>query len=262
MFPGSFDHDSFDHIGNEFVNVHKFANTAIIIIMPLLHLLYMFNRFIIIHCPSLIPRYCSKKQTCFLIFCFIVISIIFSLHELFDENLRSLNVVFLLVDKAQAHEQYWDAITMFILVGEILVFFACSLVFLKKTNDTLWKTICFLLHLDAEKHGKRAASYKKIIHYNTCHFIVSTGAMTLNLCKAIPPELLKRDNFTQTRTDNQEPLTLQFAYALLTAEVLLSLEISLFPLLMAIYLPTTKKQFLHVVKTLRGSKNRERQRNV
>ena len=58
-----------------------------------------------------------------------------------------------------------------------------------------------------------------------------------------------------SRLNNQETHSLLFSYALLSAELMLSLEISLFPLLMAIYLPTTKKLFLHVIKTLRRSTN-------
>ena len=227
----------------------KILYTAVEVIvnfsLPLLGLIYVHNRYIIICCPQLIPKYCTYRSTTLLSFVVVVLGIFLSIDKWFNKSTIFQGFNTLQYFNAKSHEYFAGYITLSVYLMEFCWVFLSFLVLTKRLNATLEKTMYFLQSQD-QKFQSRITSYKQLIVFNTLLFFLSITAMVTSVCKMVVRELfflhlINRQNvFVNTFVE----------YTIVILDLLSSLGIGLFPLIIMLFLPTPKESFSRLIQTI------------
>ena len=229
----------------------KILYTAVEVIvnfsLPLLGLIYVHNRYIIICCPQLIPKYCTYRSTTLLSFVVVVLGIFLSIDKWFNKSTiyQGFNTFGAGRFNAKSHEYFAGYITLSVYLVEFFGVFLSFLVLTKRLNATLEKTMYFLQSQD-QKFQSRITSYKQLILFNTLLFFLSITAMVTSVCKMVVEELFilhlinTRNVFVNTFVE----------YTIVILDLLSSLEIGLFPLIIMFFLPIPKESFSRLIQTI------------
>ena len=177
-----------------FANYFKYFETLCLFVLPLLHMLFTAQRYVVICCPDHIPKYCTKKKTLITVSCVVILSVLASIHELFDNNKFYLENrkedLFVVKSRMHEHEQYSSTTVMYLLViGGVSVSVA-SLILTRKMNNTLNKNLLFLHSMEANRHAKRIQSYEHLKKFNVSTLIAIILALGLKLSQFFYAELM------------------------------------------------------------------------
>ena len=116
----------------------------------------------------------------------------------------------------------------------------------KQVNDTLRKGINFVKEQSSARFEKNVVSYKNVMRWNLASYFLGTTSMIVGLCQTVILEL--HDKFSNQMRPS-DILTLAgpgLSHILMGLELLLSLELSIFPIIVCLYSPTVKKAWMKV----------------
>ena len=232
-------------------NVYKFLNRSVQFSLPLLHLLYAFNRFIIICHPDKIAKYCSSVKSFLFALSVLVLGMAISLQEVFDNDYMAFHGVVIhdIGSENHGHEKSTGVANCAMLLTislTIIIFFAF---FTKNINITLNTSAKFLSSQNFPKSLKRANAYIKLTHLNLALFFLNSVSMTIGLCQIFLSELF---NLYANGNNSVSTSTIFISYGMAFSELILSMEIILFPIFIAIFLPTQKKMLVSFFNVIRA----------
>ena len=220
-------------------NYHRYASTAIDLALPMLGILYGFNRFIIICHAQLIDKYCSRGVMGGFIACIIIFCTLVGCHEIFDKNYVSIHGfnAILAGNTEKKHEQFTGIMNVILLFVVALAVFFVHGMFVKKMNKSLRENVAFLKSMDGNKYERRIASYQLIMLFNSSLLILQMMSITITLSRTIFLEL-----FTgHYKEYDFKVMDLALPHVLMTMSVVTSLEPTLFAVFVFFFLPLMRE---------------------
>ena len=234
-------------------NWQKFLSVAVGFALPMLLFYISFTRYIIICRPASIKTYCTKVKALVVVIVTAAISIGISFHELFDASLASMRNIVAMekTEIAARHEVFTGYLVIASFSSCSIGITVLSFVMTKRMNSSILKSIVFLQDLDADKYKTRVDAYNKLMHFNRTHCAVTVLSAVNNFTKSLYGEMMRYDH-----VENTEPIgRTDYAWGRAILEIMSCIEITLYPLILIVFLPSfaealrSIKKCCHFAKT-------------
>ena len=228
--------------------LHGFIDLAVRFLLPLLHFLYTFTRFIIIRHPSLISTYCTRAKTWLFIGLATFFSAIVSFHELFDISVGSIENVIAVSERKQAnetgfHEDFTGYVVMltFVLSFLPIMIFSCTLT--KEMNTSIMNNVVFLRALgNRERYKYRITGYTRLIRLNRALCLATLLSALTSASKTMFGEFVRYFfHFKGHLHDN-----IGLAWARSSVEIVVSLEVILHPIFLLLFMSSIQEPIKRV----------------